>query len=94
MELKGNKQIISDSVIGEKQNNQTFENNIKAVDKNTRVDVSKMVEEYQQKFSVPKPLIIKWLNVQNQKSLFGAKKGGDNIPITVDSGKLSSTYSL
>lgn len=35
-----------------------------------RVDVCKIVNDYQKKFSVPKPLIIKWLNLKSQKSLF------------------------
>lgn len=44
-----------------------------------RIDVSKILEEYQDKFSVPKVLIMKWLGLNNQKSLFVQCQGGDNL---------------
>ena len=57
-----------------------------------RVDVNKMVNEYQKTFNVPKPLIIKWLNVQNQKSLFGTKHGGSIPTGSIRSSKLMNWF--
>lgn len=39
-----------------------------------RIDVERQIEEYQAKFNVPKPLVIKWLNLKVQKSLFMRKQ--------------------
>ena len=38
-----------------------------------RIDVSKILEDYQNKFNVPKVMIIKWLGLNMQKSLFNKK---------------------
>ena len=60
-------------------NNQNQEENIKAklleeyktaTLEGERIDVPKVVEEYQTKFHVPKLMIMKWLNLKTEKSLF------------------------
>ena len=39
-----------------------------------RIDIDRQIEEYQAKFNVPKPLVMKWLNLKVQKSLFMRKQ--------------------
>lgn len=46
---------------------------------NGRIDINKVVEEYQKKFHVPKTLIIKWLDLKVQKSLFNKPCDQSNL---------------
>ena len=39
-------------------------------DQNERVAIAKMVNEFQEKFKVPKVMVIKWLDIKKCKSLF------------------------
>jgi hypothetical protein len=41
---------------------------------NDRIDIPKILDDYQSKFSVPKVMIMKWLNLNCQKSLFKQEK--------------------
>lgn len=50
-----------------------------------KLDICKMVDEYQKRFSVPKALILKWLNIKNQKSQFGASQANSNPTKSLDS---------
>ncbi|CAI2381312.1 unnamed protein product [Moneuplotes crassus] len=43
------------------------------------VDIAKILDEYQNKFSVPKVLIMKWLGLNQRKSLFSQPKGQNNL---------------
>lgn len=44
-----------------------------------RIDISKILEDYQNKFNVPKVIIMKWLGLNQQKSLFNKNKLTPNI---------------
>jgi hypothetical protein len=57
-----------------------------------RQDTGKLVEEYQKKFNVPKTLIMKWLNVNPQKSQFN--KANDHDDVSVDSSMTQTEGSL
>ena len=48
-----------------------------------RINVSKIVKEYQMKFDAPKCMIIKWLGLTTQKSLF--RRSGYGSKIDIDS---------
>jgi hypothetical protein len=69
-----------------------------------RIDVAKILEEYQKKFHVPKALLIKWLNLESQKSQFVGVKNNlhesegsisdvSQLSISVDSLNLSKAVS-
>lgn len=69
-----------------------------------RIDVPKILEEYQQKFHVPKTLLIKWLNLESQKSQFvgvrnrlneseGSISDASQVSLSVDSLNLSRAIS-
>lgn len=55
---------------------QWYNNSIK---EGERVDISKTLDEYQNKFNVPKVLIMKWLGINQQKSLFNNPKFQENL---------------
>lgn len=57
-----------------------------------RQDSGKLVEEYQKKFNVPKTLIMKWLNVNPQKSQFN--KVNDHEDMSWDSSITQTEGSL
>jgi hypothetical protein len=39
-----------------------------------RIDIAKLVADYQNKFNVPKVLLLQWLGINSQKSLFEKNK--------------------
>lgn len=59
-----------------------------------KMDIWKMVDEYQKRFSVPKALILKWLNIKNQKSQFGASQGNSNPTKSLDNSYVTDDGSV
>ena len=54
-----------------------------------RMDVSKIVDEYQNKFQVPKFMIIRWLNLKTEKSLFTKPQEQSDVSSKVNSSSMS-----
>ena len=44
-----------------------------------RIDIAKLVADYQNKFNVPKMLLLQWLGINSQKSLFEKNKENANL---------------
>ena len=56
-----------------------------------RIDISKILEDYQSKFNVPKVMIMKWIGLNMQKSLFNKNKFEENLSQSIIS---ESEYSV
>lgn len=50
-----------------------------------RVDISKIVNDFQAKFHVPKLMIMKWLNLKVEKSLFVKANDQSDVSVSCDS---------
>ena len=62
-----------------KKNMQNAETKGDMLDEEGRIDVGKIVKDYQLRFHVPKTMIIKWLNLSTQKSQFKSAQADCNI---------------